>query len=414
MTTPYEKELDVIVERLATDPARKTLNWTAAAGGIVLLGALLAMSADTMHGLSAVMLALGGILLRVGLAPGRKETRLRTKTQAVRITEVAVETDDAAVPLASIAQAYVQPHGDRRSTVRLVDRSGHPLFEAAVDTEREGDDFLRALGRDVQHHRATWKVISPLVATGPRRALMFFGTLLSSIAFGFALAALGATSVFIAVSATLAFLVSWSLAIRTSHIDVGADGLLLRYLWTRRFVPWSQVASVDHAASDGVRVEVKGQRPLRLEDPTTQSTRTAETRALLHASLRARIVDAWQLHRIRTGETAVHEQLDRGERAVGEWRKSLVSLRSADGGYRQTATRDEDLWRVVEDVTAPEQARAAAALALRGAEDAPARLRVAAEAVASPRLRVALETAADREAEDAALDEALERVAARE
>ena len=243
---------------------------------------------------------------------------------------------------------------------------------------------------------------------------MFFGTLLSSIAFGFALAALGATSVFIAVSATLAFLVSWALAIRTSHIDVGADGLLLRYLWTRRFVPWSQVASVDHAASDGVRVEVKGQRPLRLEDPTTQSTRTAETRALLHASLRARIVDAWQLHRIRTGETAVHEQLDRGERAVGEWRKSLVSLRSADGGYRQTATRDEDLWRVVEDVTAPEQARAAAALALRGAEDAPARLRVAAEAVASPRLRVALETAADREAEDAALDEALERVATRE
>ena len=159
---------------------------------------------------------------------------------------------------------------------------------------------------------------------------------------------------------------------------------------------------------------MKGQRSVHLEDPTARSTRTEETRALVHASLRARIVEAWQGHRLRAGETSVHGALARGERGVAEWRKALASIRSADGGYRQTATRDEDLWRVVEDVSAPADARAAAALALRSAADAPARLRVAAEAVASPHLRIALETAADREAEDAALDEALERVSTRE
>lgn len=73
--------------------------------------------------------------------------------------------------------------------------------------------------------------------------------------------------------------------------------------------------------------------------------------------------------------------------------------------------RGEDLWRVVEDTTAPEDARAGAAIALRNEAGAHPRLRVAAEAVASPRLRVALERAADPEAEEAALDEALEAFA---
>jgi hypothetical protein len=71
--------------------------------------------------------------------------------------------------------------------------------------------------------------------------------------------------------------------------------------------------------------------------------------------------------------------------------------------------REEDLWRVVEDPRASEDARAAAALLLRKSLDAPgkARVRVAAEATASPKLRVALEASIsdDDAAALAALDE---------
>ena len=66
-----------------------------------------------------------------------------------------------------------------------------------------------------------------------------------------------------------------------------------------------------------------------------------------------------------------------------------------DGGYRRAVVSDEALWRVVEDASVDEETRAGAAVALRKMLDEPgrARLRVVAEATASPRLRVALEAA---------------------
>jgi len=73
--------------------------------------------------------------------------------------------------------------------------------------------------------------------------------------------------------------------------------------------------------------------------------------------------------------------------------------------------REEDLWEIVESSSAPEDARAAAALLLRGAEDdAPARvrLRVASEAIVSKKLRIAIEAAAG--SDDAAAEEALQDV----
>jgi hypothetical protein len=103
----------------------------------------------------------------------------------------------------------------------------------------------------------------------------------------------------------------------------------------------------------------------------------------------------------------------RGTRPVAEWRSALTRISAEhEGGYRDGAMRKEDLWRVVEDAGAPEDARVGAAIALRAEEGAGARLRVAADAAASPKLRVALETAADPAVEESQLDEALEAVTA--
>jgi len=97
-------------------------------------------------------------------------------------------------------------------------------------------------------------------------------------------------------------------------------------------------------------------------------------------------------------------------------RAELARLLEPEGGgsYRDPAARGDDLWRVVEDTSAPEDARAGAAVALRNEDGAHPRLRIAAEAVASPKLRVALEKASDPAADDEALDEALEAFDRRE
>jgi hypothetical protein len=93
------------------------------------------------------------------------------------------------------------------------------------------------------------------------------------------------------------------------------------------------------------------------------------------------------------------------------WLADIASLRSGAPQYRESAMRDEDLWEIVESSSAPEDARAAAALLLRGdEEDAPARarLRIAADAIVSPKLRVAIEAAASSDV--AAAEDALEDV----
>ncbi len=70
----------------------------------------------------------------------------------------------------------------------------------------------------------------------------------------------------------------------------------------------------------------------------------------------------------------------------------MRNLTSRDG-YREAAVTSEHLWPVVENAALGSPARAAAAVALRAHldEEGKTRLRVAAEACASPNVRVALE-----------------------
>jgi hypothetical protein len=78
------------------------------------------------------------------------------------------------------------------------------------------------------------------------------------------------------------------------------------------------------------------------------------------------------------------------------WLRELDAVQvGAEGSYRQAVVSDEVLWRVVQDASLDEKTRAGAAVALRKVlgDEGRARLRVVAEATASPRLRVALEAA---------------------
>jgi len=89
----------------------------------------------------------------------------------------------------------------------------------------------------------------------------------------------------------------------------------------------------------------------------------------------------------------------RGALSVREWMQHIGTLRG--GNYRALHVPDEALWRVVEDPSARADERAGAALALRDGldDDGRARLRIAASACDSTRLRVAMEAVIDDEAE---------------
>jgi hypothetical protein len=79
-------------------------------------------------------------------------------------------------------------------------------------------------------------------------------------------------------------------------------------------------------------------------------------------------------------------------------------------GFRVDAPSREELLEVIDDPTADEETRAAAAVVLaRGRdEETEARLRIAREGTASPRLRVAIDAALA--GEDDALERALDDV----
>jgi hypothetical protein len=98
----------------------------------------------------------------------------------------------------------------------------------------------------------------------------------------------------------------------------------------------------------------------------------------------------------------------RGQRTVAGWRAALAAMR--DASYRGPTASVEDMTAVLTSPLATPEERVGAALALRIAGEPPARIRVAAEAVASEHLREALAAAA--ESDDATLDVALRRLGA--
>ena len=174
-------------------------------------------------------------------------------------------------------------------------------------------------------------------------------------------------------------------------ITVGPDGVLVASLVRRRFYPLAALASVRETAW-GVQLTLKSGREVEIRTEHKESRETSQRRAAIAACIERRLA-----------ELAPNEQpapttlLARGGRDVTEWLRALHALRNGEAGaYRSAAIPEEELWRTVEDPTSDPTARAGAAVALRESldEDGRVRLRVAAAASASPRLRVALEKVA--------------------
>ena len=327
---------------------------------------------------------------------------LRTMPKAreleVEASPAGLRVGDAVIPRGSIQDAQIVP---TPSPVVRVSRRGRMPLDLCVSSVDEGRTLLRALGFDVSQTVTRFVTGSVLLRTWPLRFAFPIATLLGALLTYAVLPGLTAVLVFL-------FCAVYFFPART---HVGADGVLVTWLGIRRFYPVSSIRSVDPYTVGRGRNRVSGAR-LTMVDGSQVDIPVGRSRRLSPraAALLERIQEARD-----TAQRGVNEAsailLERGGRGVAEWLRALQAVGAgAIADLRSAPISHERLWRVVESHGAPAEERAAAAVALSSSLDASGkqRLRVAAEAVADRRLRVALDAAEN--GDEAAMQEALGEV----
>jgi hypothetical protein len=289
--------------------------------------------------------------------------------------------------------------------VHLRRRGLRPAIQVRVRDIEGGRALLRALGLGGSQHALSYGL--PGIAVSLRQARQRF-TLVAILA-GFSFFPVALAGVALDISQIVwAYLAIWlaamvglaAAALTPTKLVIGGDGLCFTWLGASRFIAYADILVVNgmfrFAEPCGVQITLVYPEIVHLH--MTEG-------ALIYERI-AEAVDAWW-RRDGALETAL---VQRGPRDARGWLRALQGIGAkATSDYRSTSMADE-LWRIVEDVAAPADARAGAAAALRGAlgDEGRARLRRAADATAMPRLRIAIETAAsdlDDEALTAALAE---------
>jgi len=177
-------------------------------------------------------------------------------------------------------------------------------------------------------------------------------------------------------------------------LEIGSDAIVFVYQGRRRMIPLRDVVDV-RVLDDAVVLD--------LEDG---STRRFDVHGEgLAEGVRRRVASALADMGAAGGKESFFA---RGERSFAEWVARMRGLLDRGTGFREVRLDRDDTLRVLEDPDASPEARVGAALAVASAE--PARVRVVAETCASPKLRVALEAAADGEVEEEVVAAAFEEL----
>ncbi len=321
-----------------------------------------------------------------------------------------VSIDDAlVVPANEISAAVVarSPAGKPVVRLRLVGRLLTRWIPARDDAEARR--LVAALGFDAAHKRTSYRLPWRLFRMGQIVTFYlfsFFGVMPISLMAGLLLSPRDNTGMSTAgsvVACTIAIALSvayWWLWAR-SRLDVtfGTDGLWMKQWGRERLVRWRDVQGIDPWPGQlvrGARAAPEG-FDLVLRDGARIAFYTAHERARVSMFQGDVVAD-----RLREAMAAADKSGEwvrlpaRGGQDGAAWLRELRSyVDNARAAFRSAAVDLEQLWRLVEDPTAPPKDRATAAAALTAdrSEATRARIHATAEAVASPRLRVALEAA---------------------
>jgi hypothetical protein len=185
---------------------------------------------------------------------------------------------------------------------------------------------------------------------------------------------------------------AFTLSLVPRRISVGSDGVLIRWLRQKQFIPLSDVIDVGEWKGF-VRLTLRS-TDTPLDIPLAVRRKDSALTAFDVAILADRIRQV--LRARHAGEPSFDiGLLERESRSVHDWISWLRSLTSREDAYR-AAVHADDLWRMLEDSGASPAARTAAAVVLSRTLDerGKARLRVATETSVAPKLRVAFDAVA--------------------
>jgi hypothetical protein len=182
---------------------------------------------------------------------------------------------------------------------------------------------------------------------------------------------------------------------------IGADGVSIRERRVTRFFPLHRIATLRGDAHNLEIVFEDGKTHRIAVSIEMSPPRIEALAARVRAAIAARVGGP---QRVETSPL-----LERHGRSLAAWRKQLRKLVIDARDYRHPSLSADDIAAVLDNAEAPIEQRIGAALALSAGADAEARprIRVAAEACANEKVRVALASLVDGEGDDQAIEEAL-------
>jgi hypothetical protein len=295
-------------------------------------------------------------------------------TGAVRVDEGGITLGGERIGREAMRFGYVVP-ATRWRGARVVIHSVRQVPLATVDADADaGARILSELGIGAAAFKEQSRNLSD---PNLLRALVLLGSLAAGAWAHHALSPHGTLLAKAVAFAIVVAAVLGTIPTAVWRIVVARDGLFVEGM-QRRFIPWSEVVST-RCSWGGVSLKL------------TNGALALPANGDQQPALLARIDEALAAYRA-DASVDLDTRLARRGRDRGAW---LRALSGREGDFRSAPLSDEQLWSLIERTSTPATARAAAALILARSADENdrARLRITAEACASPRLRVVLDGA---------------------
>ena len=363
------------------------------------------------------------------------ETNQRTLRELMHSHSGFVTVDDdcvqvftetrALVPREEVVDGWIEQAGaDAYSHIRLTRRR-----RLLIRPEQAGDALaiLDALGIGPDKQTVRFPITSSAVETGQGAIYHLLGPwlgipmLVSAIGGMVAMLALGSMLVkalaFAVPVLALAMTRGFVRTVQRRQVIVGRDGFTIMDGTTARFVGFQGVETIEHLPMQGHNIAgaPRDTVVVKLADNTRLElccgSFVADDQEML-AALYQRLLDTHAAYRTaQLREEGGLTLLDRGGRSLEDWRSELERLVKEGTDYRASRLNAVHLAEVVEDATSTVERRLGAAIALSSLEKQPAlqqRVRIAAQACANQKLRIALDHAYEGTVELAELEAALE------
>ncbi len=345
----------------------------------------------------AAFMALFGSIIASQLQSRRLPSRLSATSNGLVV-------DGTLYARAGMRDGYLRRVGQSSSPAVVID--GERTIRVEVPDDATGKALLAALELDLAHQARTFGVAMPFRTT-------------KNLSFAIAGVVTLAVVVFALWPPTLIFLIAFArlagsalgTLFEAGRVRIGADGVLVRSAFSTRFVPRDRILGIER---DGERALVlrTTEGPVVLAAAEKRTFGPApELEVDTHEEIVARVNELVAMNAAAaTGElVALEEALARpADVPVREWLAGLA-VRVGNDYRSAVAAGEDDLARVLETSSSRWARLGAAVVLARRRADFP-RIRVAAEASAEPKVRVALERIAAAGASEDAIEQAVGEV----